>query len=324
MRRLVISVCSVSVLACQGAVSRPGSPPGSNPPLIQDAATTDRGTPRDVGTTDRPDAAAEMDAAMTADAGSTGARDATPLDAFPFADAGPSGSGDASQAPDAGPSTPMEHLLISEVATSQAEAEFIEIWNPGTSVVDLVDYYISDNSAYVNITRGPWSPAGTLGTDFAIGFPSGATLGPDAVLVVAFHRDFEQRFGRCPDYLATGTAALTCGGRMVPLMRLPPNGGQSNEGQSLSNSREMLVLFRWDGVDGSRVRDVDYLTWGVSFDNNTRVDKTSISGYAADTPRNAQDPAAAPTPRGGSGHARGFSARVGGHDSNAWGRAPWV
>jgi hypothetical protein len=44
------------------------------------------------------------------------------------------------------------------------------------------------------------------------------------------------------------------------------------------------------------VEDVDYVTWGVMFDPATRVDKTGIAGYVADTASASQKPAVAPPP----------------------------
>ncbi|APR79955.1 Hypothetical protein A7982_05302 [Minicystis rosea] len=42
------------------------------------------------------------------------------------------------------------------------------------------------------------------------------------------------------------------------------------------------------------VKDVDYVTWGTTFDDATRVDKTSVAGYQPDTTRASQKSAAAP------------------------------
>src|SRR5262245_37806937 len=47
-----------------------------------------------------------------------------------------------------------DHLLISEVAVAPEAGEFIEIWNPTGDAVDLTDYYLSDNSTYVDLASG--------------------------------------------------------------------------------------------------------------------------------------------------------------------------
>jgi hypothetical protein len=115
------------------------------------------------------------------------------------------------------------------------------------------------------------------------------------VLVIAADPGFEAEYGNCPDLiLASNGKALSCGSGSVPAMTIPKNGSVGNKSGSLiSNDREMIVLFSWDG-SASTVKDVDYVTWqaaGATFDDNTRIDKTSVSGYQADTARASQKPA---------------------------------
>ena len=101
--------------------------------------------------------------------------------------------------------------------------------------------------------------------------------------------DFEMRddFRRCPDFLATGfdgdgDDVVRCGGSPIPLMRNPMNGGAGQRpGQMISNSREMVMLFQWTG---GLVEDLDYIIWGEDNDVATRVDKSAVAGYQADTP----------------------------------------
>ncbi len=187
-------------------------------------------------------------------------------------------------------STPApDHVLISEVGIEPGGAEFIELWNPTGAPVDLSDYYIADNSAYHKLTSGPWNPNETPGTDFLARFPSGATLAADAVLVVASepssgNDSFFQIFGSCPTFTLNSTGAtLSCNGTTVPAMNIPANGGVGNvAGALISNDREMIVLFTWDGA-ASTVKNVDYVTWGTDFNADTRVDKTNVTGYQPDT-----------------------------------------
>jgi hypothetical protein len=85
-------------------------------------------------------------------------------------------------------------------------------------------------------------------------------------------------------------------------MLIPANGSVgANDGALLSNDREMVVLFTWDGA-ATTVKDVDYVTWGTNFDNNSRADKTGVAGYQADTARNAQKPASLVLTDGGVGN----------------------
>jgi hypothetical protein len=218
--------------------------------------------------------------------------------------AGEAGSGGGAGAGGSGGTgTAGDHVLISEVGILPATAEFVEIHNPTSAGVDLSNYYLADNSAYHKLTSGPWDPQGTPGTDFLVRFPSGTSIGPGAVLVVAVNSAFEATFGKCPDYYVNATgSAVTCNGNSVLAMLIPTNGSVGDqEGQLISNDREMIVLFTWDG-SATTVRDVDYVVWGTGFDDNTRIDKTTVSGYQPDTQRSAQKPAALGLVDGGTGN----------------------
>jgi hypothetical protein len=231
------------------------------------------------------------DAAAARDGGVDASHDAdTSQDADPSHDAGIPQDADT----DAGP-PPGGHLLISELVVAPDESEFVEIWNPTDAAVELTDFHLADNSAYTRYATGvPWAPVETGGTDLLVRFPAGSSIAPGAVLVVAMNPGFEAAFGRCPDFIVSSTgAALPCGAGSVPAMLVPANGGVGANA-SFSNAREMLVLFVWDGVAGHAVQDVDYVTWGTAWDDDSRVDKTGVAGYAADTPRAGQTPAPAP------------------------------
>jgi len=191
------------------------------------------------------------------------------------------------------------HLLISEVGTAPAGFEFIEIWNPGTSAVDLTNYYLSDNSTYYGIASGTaWAPiTDHPATDYLARFPSGTSLGPSDVLVLqAGNGDFDPQFSMCPDFVLANAQA-PCGAGQVPPMTEPANGrlpATADLGALVSNSREMLVLFCWGGSTTLPVHDVDYVTWGATFEDGTRVDKTAAAGYAPDTAPGSQNAAPAP------------------------------
>ena len=186
------------------------------------------------------------------------------------------------------------HLLISELGVSPSGGEFIEIWNPTNVAVDLSDIYVSDNSSYTSMAAGqPWSPVtNNPGTDFLARFPPNTVLAPNQVFVIAGSPDFEMQFTRCPDFILA-TSAPSCSFGVIQPMVAPALGGIGDKaGNLLSNDREMVVLFRWDGKS-STVEDIDYLTWGTAFEDATRADKTTVPGYAPDTPRAQQKPASA-------------------------------
>src|SRR6185295_19007130 len=92
------------------------------------------------------------------------------------------------------------------------------------------------------------------------------------------------------------TVAYTCTNGTAKAMLVPVNGALdvSQQRSLISDKREMVILFQWDGV-AATVKDVDYVTWGSTFDvGATRVDKTGVAGYSADTPAASQKFAPAP------------------------------
>lgn len=191
-----------------------------------------------------------------------------------------------------------DHLLISEVGILADDAEFIEIWNPTGQPVDLSNYYLSDNSAYYTITNGPWNPDQTPGTDFVAQFPPGTTIPADGAIVIGANPlGYEAVFAGCPDlFLTSDGQPVSCGGGDVPSMLVPANGSVGDQaGALLSNGREMIVLFTWDG-SSTAVKDVDYVTWGADFTDSSRVDKSGVTGYQNDTPRGSQSSANATFP----------------------------
>jgi hypothetical protein len=227
-------------------------------------------------------------ASTTGGGGATGSGGAT-------GHGGAAGAGGATGTGGSGSGTAADHPVISEIGVAPAGGEFVEIWNPTAAVVDLTDYYLSDNSAYAGIAAGtPWNPpTDNPGTDFLARFPKGTTLAPDAVLVVATDPTFKDTFGACPGFTLKG--AFDGCPAPVLAMNAPTNGG-IGDAAGLSNSREMVILFHWDGDAKHGVEDVDYVAWGADFDDATRVDKTGTGSYAADTPRASQKPALAPPP----------------------------
>lgn len=201
----------------------------------------------------------------------------------------------------------LDHLVINEVVVGPDAAEFFEIWNPTAQPVDLSDYYVSDNSDYWEVPAGMgWNPdyngsAQSVGSDFLGGFPQGTTVPANGVITVAFKPGFETTYSKCPDFFVA-TTPTPCGGNMVPALTQPVAGTILVGGAAavgLSNAREMLILFTWDGTNGSLAKDVDYALWGTTGgatndDPGSRVDKTGKSTYLADTPHAMQKFAEAP------------------------------
>lgn len=198
----------------------------------------------------------------------------------------------------AGPAV-ADHLLISEVVVAPEGGELIEIWNPTAAAIDLTDVYLSDNSTYVDIASGgAWAPiTNNPGTDFLARFPAGTMLNPDQVLVigtVGAAGNYETNYMACPTFYLS-TAAVPCGGGTTPAM-LSTETGSITAMSNLSNMREMLVLFTWSGDTADTLKDLDYVTWGATFEAGTRVDKTGVAGYQPDTAPDLQKGATAPSP----------------------------
>lgn len=186
-------------------------------------------------------------------------------------------------------------LLLSEVTVTPTAGEFIEIYNPNSTTVDLTDVYITDatfagttSAYYYNIVTGADAGGGSFG-DFLARFPSGATIGAGEyqTLAISGSNNYNTTYGKDPTYelYEDGTAADA-----VPDMIEGLQGSINGQG-GLTNSGEVAVLFYWDGIT-DLVTDLDYVIWG---DTAEAVDKTGVSldgpdadaltsTYANDTP----------------------------------------
>jgi len=189
-----------------------------------------------------------------------------------------------------------DHLVINEIQVGGNEAEFVEIHNPTAAAVALDDYYLSDNSTYVDLASGgAWMPiTDNPGTDFLAQFPPGSSIPAGGYIVIGFDPGYETEFGACPDFFVA-EAAVTCNGSPVPAL-VATEPGSIDDASNLSNPREMLVLFTWSGDTQDVLQDVDYVTWGDMFEAGSRADKSAVSGYQPDTPVDMQSGAPVPAP----------------------------
>lgn len=174
-----------------------------------------------------------------------------------------------------------KQLLLSEVTVTTTADEFIEIYNAGDSAFALSNVYltdiIADNSInYYNITDGTLASAILSSSDFMVRFPDGASIdaGEYQTISIAGSTDFVATYTNKPDYEITPTDPS-----VADMVAAFPNAIGSNLG--LSNGREGLVMFEWDG-SSDLVTDLDYILWG---DAGIAVDKSSISidGVDADS-----------------------------------------
>jgi hypothetical protein len=199
------------------------------------------------------------------------------------------------------PAMSADHLLISEVVVTPTDGEYIELFNPTDSVIDLSDTFLTDatyapgGAFYFNVVTGSAAAAGGGGfSDFHARFPDGASIAPDEYQTVALAGSdaFVATYGQAPTYELYEDGASA---DAVPDMREALPGTVNNQG-GLSNSGEVVVLYRWDGA-GDLVEDLDYVVWG---DKAEAVDKTGVAvdgpdpdsmptEFLADTPIATQD-----------------------------------
>ncbi len=180
--------------------------------------------------------------------------------------------------------TAIQSLLISEVVVTPTAGEFIEVYNPNATAMDLSNVFITDatfaadGTYYYNIVTGSNAGGGSFG-DFLARFPDGASIAPGAyqTIAIAGSDAYFSTYGTNPDYelFEDNTSA---DGILDMREALP---GSINSQGGLTNGGEVAILFYWDGTT-DLVTDLDYVIWG---DTDEAVDKTGISidGPDADT-----------------------------------------
>ena len=158
------------------------------------------------------------------------------------------------------------HLLLSEVKAQGSDSEFIEIFNPTASTVQLDRYYLADHSDYALLPGELGGPAPQIGLpfDFVVRFPNGASIAPRGVVVVAIKgTSFTAQYGFAADFaISVADSAELMDG--VILGNTP----------ALTDTGEAIILFFWDGQT-DLVRDVDMMIAGNA--------PTSVNGLSSKT-----------------------------------------
>ena len=201
-------------------------------------------------------------------------------------------------------------LLITELAIASTspdflEAEFVEIYNNGDSVIDLSDVYLTDASFqgnggtppayYYEIVKGNGSGGGTGNFfDFHARFPDGATIEAGGYQTISINGStgFVNDYGVTPTYELYEDGGSADG---IPEMRVAFPGSIANV-VGLTDNGEVIILYTWDGIS-DLVEDLDYIVWGdrvegvdktnISIDSDTDGD-SNTSTYLADTLRTSQ------------------------------------
>ena len=166
------------------------------------------------------------------------------------------------QNPAAGPGAASpSNLLIFEVAIRPNGAgEFIEIYNPADLPISLDDVYLADYKTYYQVETG----VAAGGLDFNMRFPEGTTIAAEDVLVIAVYNATQcyDTYGFYQDFDTDASDENE-----------PAMSGSFGIGYNLLDSREMVVLYYWDG-SSDLVQDIDYLGYGTSAD---LMDKTGVT-----------------------------------------------
>jgi hypothetical protein len=151
-------------------------------------------------------------------------------------------------------------LLLTEVVLQLSVGEFVEIANPNAQPVDLSTYYLSDAGNYFRIPGGPpvVDPA-----DFIARFPAGSSIPGKGVITVALDTTaaFTATYGAAPTFALSGGTMTVVASNGVP---------------GLTNTGELVALFRWDGTS-DLVKDVDIVLAGVPTAGNGLVDKSGVT-----------------------------------------------
>jgi len=172
--------------------------------------------------------------------------------------------------------------VISEVGYDTATepgSEFVEIFNPTTSTIDLSVVYISDEAeqyfkASESSTIGPpKAPLGGFSSDFIWQFPPGSQIVPGGIVIVTEDSDdflFDFFGAQLSTFLQTGAQLFEC---VQDVDSVPDmiNWHQQGAGARLSitNAREPIILFTYDG-SSDIIQDLDTVVWsqGATFPSN--------------------------------------------------------
>jgi hypothetical protein len=189
----------------------------------------------------------------------------------------------------------QDKLLLTEFVVTPTATEFIEIFNPNASSVDLTNYFLSDVAFaggpeyYYHVVQGV--TGGSFG-DFNSKFPDGATIGAGEHQTIALNgdADFFSTYGVNPTYEIDRDEFRDGPPDAIPDMwETHPGsiyGADSSHNPGLTNGDEMIMVYYWDGMS-DLVGDVDYVLYNFASPtpNDEAVDKTGITidGPDADT-----------------------------------------
>ena len=171
-----------------------------------------------------------------------------------------------------------DHLLLTRLVTQPNKAESFSIYNPTDSPINLSNYYICDDEEYYKIhTEGDLSPSSSI-SGFTAKFPD-TSLPPGDTFHIVLNENYNEFYGEdfVPDLIMYGSddnSMLETESRSIGFSK-----------NKLEESSELIILFKWDGINGNHIEDIDYFLWGAY---QTPINKIGISHYHNDTPIESQ------------------------------------
>lgn len=238
-----------------------------------------------------------------------------------------------------------DHLILTEVVTLPAGAEYIELFNPTPSPANLTNVFITDHSVnaapttlYQNITTGAnFAPAAAGATDFVARFPAGTMIAPGQSKVVAIDgAAYRAAYGKDADHCLRGAVAGVNSQQMLTPAGANWTATAVAATVELRDAGEPIVVFFYDFTVAQRVFDVDYVFYGAAGGTDLHMDKSglTVSGFTYPTETSAASQTAVdgslPTPaqnalrrvlyNEGNEKTTGGSGLLGGHDETS---EPW-
>lgn len=169
------------------------------------------------------------------------------------------------------------YLLLSRISTLPDEGEFITIKNTSDVDVSLINHYISDDKEYYKIQSEAKTEVNF--NDFITRFPDDSQIDAGDSINICLSTQYTSFFPSsfdCDYILQEDLENIFTEG----------NSFGESEGERLSESQEMIVLFYWDGDLNHPVRDIDYFVWGSQ---SGAMDKADTPLYYTETLPEEQD-----------------------------------
>ena len=168
-----------------------------------------------------------------------------------------------------------DHLLLTRVVTQPDAAESFSIYNPTDSPIELTDYFICDHKDYYKIAIYPDSIFSSKSSGFTAKFPP-ISIDSGDTLTIVLHENYNTYYEEAfiPDLVMFESDEYSS-------MLETVFGSIGYGNNKIKKSSELIILFKWDGINGNLIEDIDYFLWGAY---QSPINKTGILTYQNDTP----------------------------------------